>query len=61
MVILLASRFFDQGESSFIEDGISWPLIPGQVGAETAAKISHRTLDVIKTVDGDRLRFSRPV
>ncbi len=31
------------------------------VGAETAAKISHRTLDVIKTVDGDRLRFSRPV
>jgi Fe-S cluster assembly iron-binding protein IscA len=30
------------------------------VGAETAEHISNRTLGVVKTVEGDRLRFVRP-
>ena len=31
------------------------------VGTETADKIARKTLDVVKTADGDRLRFTRPV
>ena len=29
--------------------------------AETAGRIAHRTLDVVETQDGDRLRFVRSV
>ncbi|MFO0998862.1 MAG: hypothetical protein U0936_00855 [Planctomycetaceae bacterium] len=31
------------------------------VGTDTADKIARKTLDVVKTADGDRLRFTRPV
>jgi Fe-S cluster assembly iron-binding protein IscA len=31
------------------------------IGASTARQTSKRTLDVVKTADGNRLRFTRPV
>jgi Fe-S cluster assembly iron-binding protein IscA len=30
------------------------------VGVETAERIANRVLDVVKTRDGERLRFARP-
>jgi hypothetical protein len=31
------------------------------VGTETAEKIARKTLDVVKTADGNRLRFIRSI
>jgi Fe-S cluster assembly iron-binding protein IscA len=44
------------GDVVFARSGQSLLL----VGLETAKQIANRTLDVVKTLDGDRLRFVRP-
>ena len=45
-----------KGDVVFARSGQSLLL----VGLETAQRIANRTLDVVKTLDGDRLRFVRP-
>ena len=44
-----------KGDVVFAQSGQSLLL----VGLDTAERISHRTLDVVKTEKGDRLRFAR--
>jgi len=44
------------GDLVFSQSGRSLLL----VGTETAEHITNRTLDVVRTVEGDRLRFVRP-
>ena len=46
-----------KGDVVFAHGGQSVLLI----APSTARRVSRRTLDVIKTADGDRLRFVRPV
>jgi Fe-S cluster assembly iron-binding protein IscA len=42
-----------KGDVVFAQSGQSLLL----VGLETAERIAHRTLDVVKTIKGNRLRF----
>ena len=46
-----------KGDVVFAERGRSLLL----VGVETAGRIANRTLDVVETRNGGRLRFVRPV
>lgn len=45
-----------KGDVVFADHGRSLLLVT----SETAKRIAHRTLDVVETKDGDRLRFVRP-